>query len=795
MNSLSRTDWQKIILIVIGHLILMYWALNLVAPPNNISLMWLPDGYLLGILLLIDKRFYIPLLFILIPSIILFEFIYTNRPIDLIVVFLSANLIESYGAAILDSSIVRNKKKFESFSDLAKFLLLCVLILPSISATIGALMLKYKNPELRFLDIYRTWMLSAGLGILFVAPLSLYTFKWLKSVSWQKVKEHYLLWILIFIEIIAISNATFFLENNSHIYLLTIFFIFPLLIIAAVKYGLFGSLLFSSILVVATIQLTALGNGPFTNESLSAVEAVIKLQSYLALFLISSFFIALATENIRSANKISNDTRRKLQLIFDTVPNGIQVNSLDGTITYSNPAHHRILGYPDGELIGKPIWFAEKDKEGINKLKTYLQHLIKEKPKPIAYITSNNRLDGSTIWLEINWDYEYDVRGKHIGFISIISDITDRKLANEKLQIQLSKNKKTVQTTLDGYVLADQNGDIKDVNPSYSQLIGYNRRELLKMNIKDLEITLSPEEIGQRIQRILKLKADRFETKHRTKNNKIIDLDVSIAILEQNESEFLLAAFVRDITNQKKLTRDLIKAKEKAEESDLLKSEFLKNMSHEIRTPLNGILGFTSMLESTSIDDIKKNRYIEIINNCGDQLLKIIDNILEISALATGQIKVNSQKTYLTDFLTDIGTLHEGKAKKKNLKFSIKNKDFDDISFLIDREKLFKIMSNLIDNAIKFTSKGYIEIDVNLSDKSILLSVNDSGTGISKKYHRTIFNRFTQEKNSTSDLESGLGLGLAIARENAILLGGKITVESTKGEGSKFNVSIPITYE
>lgn len=88
----------------------MYWALNLLAPPNNISLMWLPDGYLLGVLLLIDKRFYIPLLFILIPSIILFEFIYTNRPIDLIVVFLSANLIESYGAAILYSLIVRNKK-------------------------------------------------------------------------------------------------------------------------------------------------------------------------------------------------------------------------------------------------------------------------------------------------------------------------------------------------------------------------------------------------------------------------------------------------------------------------------------------------------------------------------------------------------------------------------------------------------------------------------------------------------------------------------------------------------------
>lgn len=669
---------------------------------------------------------------------------------------------------------------------------MCTIILPSISASFSATILTILNPELAFFSIYRTWMLSAGLGILFVAPLILSTSHWLKYITWSKIKEHYLLWILIGIEIITIALAVLFFNHNSYNYLLTLFIAFPLLIVAAIKFGLFGAVLFSSILIILTVQLTSLGFGPFTHESMSNIEAVIKVQIYLVLFVISSLFTAVATENIRSAkNKIGN-AKKKLQLIFDTLPHGIQENSIDGIITYSNPAHHRILGYKENELIGKPIWFAEEDQNSIDKLKNHLNYLVSKKPKPESYITANYKSDGSLIWLEIKWDYQFNTNGELIGFISIISDISERKLSKETLQLQLKKNKKIIQTALDGYILANQNGKIIDVNPSYCQLIGYSYDELLNMSIMDLEQNLTPNEINQRIKRVLTRKTDRFETMHTCKNSKSVELDVSISVLEQNKDEFLLAAFVRDITNQKELTKELTNAKEKAEESDKLKSEFLKNMSHEIRTPLNGILGFTAMLNEPNISNTNKDRYIEIINKCGDQLLKIIDDILEIAFHETDQIKIHTDQFILMIFLSDLIQIFEPKVKMKNLQFRINTTGIDKtLAILTDKEKLFKIISNLLDNAIKFTTIGFIELDVSLNDKMIKFAIKDSGIGINVEHQSSIFNRFTQEVKDLNSLSGGLGLGLAIAKENTILLGGTIEVKSEKGKGSTFTVKIP----
>lgn len=242
----------------------------------------------------------------------------------------------------------------------------------------------------------------------------------------------------------------------------------------------------------------------------------------------------------------------------------------------------------------------------------------------------------------------------------------------------------------------------------------------------------------------------------------------------------------------KKINIELLSAKKRAEESDRLKTEFLNNMSHEIRTPMNGILGFSNLLNKKGITDEKRNNFITIIQNSSNQLLRIIDDILEISKLETKQVKVIENKTNLNDLLLEQFSIFDIKAKENKTPLYLKKELSDNQSIIyIDDVKLNKIVSNLLENAIKFTNEGYIELGYNLINNRIVIYVKDTGIGIKPENQNHIFERFSQEEKDLSKNVGGLGLGLSIAKENAELLDGKITLTSEKGKGSTFFVEFP----
>ena len=242
---------------------------------------------------------------------------------------------------------------------------------------------------------------------------------------------------------------------------------------------------------------------------------------------------------------------------------------------------------------------------------------------------------------------------------------------------------------------------------------------------------------------------------------------------------------------------ELHKSKEKAEESNQLKTEFINNMSHEIRTPLNGILGFSDFIKNPNLTNEKRIQYADIIQNSGNQLLLIIEAILEISKLGTKQEKVSESNICINNLFSDLFSIFEIKAKEKGLDLSlIKGLSDKESSILTDKTKLYKILSNLLENALKFTNAGSIEfgykiIEETMSNASIQLYVKDTGIGIKPEGQEIIFERFSQEEKSLERNVGGLGLGLSIAKENAELLGGKITVLSEKEKGSTFFVTIP----
>nr|MDA3910711.1 response regulator [Bacteroidales bacterium] len=257
-----------------------------------------------------------------------------------------------------------------------------------------------------------------------------------------------------------------------------------------------------------------------------------------------------------------------------------------------------------------------------------------------------------------------------------------------------------------------------------------------------------------------------------------------------------IVSIKEDITERKKMIDELILAKEKAEESDLLKSAFLANMSHEIRTPMNGILGFTSLLLEPELSDETKEAYIQIIHQSGERMLNTVTDIVEISKIEAGIVEVKNSMININKGVESILNFFQPQAQKKGLILSFDNK-IQESNLIVnsDKNKFESILTNLIKNAIKYTDKGKITVSDCINNGFIEFCINDTGIGVPKFRKKAIFNRFEQADIADTRVFEGSGLGLAIAKSYVKMLGGKIWVESVEGEGSQFYFSIPYTPE
>jgi len=285
-----------------------------------------------------------------------------------------------------------------------------------------------------------------------------------------------------------------------------------------------------------------------------------------------------------------------------------------------------------------------------------------------------------------------------------------------------------------------------------------------------------------------------IKIKNKKRNAKLLEHNIELDLKVIDRTKEINIQYQKLLALNQKLNI----AKEKAEESDKLKTEFINNMSHEIRTPMNGILGFSELLNNEDLCKENRKNYINIIQNCGNQLMNVIDDILEISCLETKQVKTQKKPICLNDILIEKFSFFDIKAKENKTDLHIKKGLTDiDSTIITDETKLNKILHNLIENALKFTTKGFIEFGYYLTQKAdtqqIIIYVKDSGIGIIHEKHNSIFERFTQDKKELSNNIGGLGLGLSIAKENAKLLEGTITLKSEKGKGSIFYLTIPYT--
>ncbi len=376
-----------------------------------------------------------------------------------------------------------------------------------------------------------------------------------------------------------------------------------------------------------------------------------------------------------------------------------------------------------------------------------------------------------------------------------------------------------IEASLDPLVTISPEGKITDVNEASVKATGVPREKLIGTDFSDY--FTQPKKASEGYKKVFdKGFVSDYPLTIRHKNGKLTEVLYNASVYKDDKGSVLgVFAAARDITAEKakeliiankellfqneekeKRAKELTIAKEQAEESDRLKSAFLANMSHEIRTPMNGILGFAELLKEPSLTGETQREYIGIIEESGQRMLNILNDIVSLSKIESGLIEVNTQETDINQQIGFIHSFFKLEIEGKGIRFLIKKPLKGKKAYIqSDSEKIYGILTNIVKNAIKFTREGTIELGYRLRTKKesseLEFYIKDTGIGIPKDRHSSIFSRFIQADVSGEMAYQGAGLGLSISKAYVELLGGKIWVESEEGKGSTFYFTLPYRSE
>lgn len=481
-----------------------------------------------------------------------------------------------------------------------------------------------------------------------------------------------------------------------------------------------------------------------------------------------------------------------------------------------------MFGYECHEIIGMfGTEFIAPDRR-----KNVEQNMLSGYEEPYESVAL--RKDGSTFICEIRGKMTKYV-GKNVR-ITVIRDIDEQVKSNNKLLESEMKFKTLYSASRDAIMMLTPEDGFFAGNDASIKLYGCkDEKEFIAQEPASLspmyqsDKSLSSEKSEEIMSLALKKGSHFFEWKHKRMNGSEFYATVLLTKMKF-QSRDILQATVRDITNQKlaeeelknhrnhleelvqQRTKELEEiniqlniAKNKAEKSDKLKSAFLSNMSHEIRTPMNAIIGFSELLKEVNTTDETKNEYIDIITNKGNLLLNIINDIIDISKIEADELEINNQTINVSQLIDELilafrKTIENTNKSAVQLKV-IKPESNKELAVFCDPYRLKQILSNLIDNAIKFTHEGLVEISYSVVDlaaiKNLKVEVKDTGIGIADDKLDIIFNRFRQINESHTREFGGTGLGLSISQKLVELLGGEIGVNSEIGKGSTFYFTIP----
>lgn len=477
----------------------------------------------------------------------------------------------------------------------------------------------------------------------------------------------------------------------------------------------------------------------------------------------------------------------KLSSAIEQSPISILITDTTGSIEYVNPYISQLTGYSPEELLGNNPSILNSGIQSSQFYKKLWDTILKGEIWEGEMC--NKKKNGELFWELTKISPIIDSKGEITHFVGIKEDITERRSIENKIRFLAD----SLEHVGECVSITDKEDIILYVNRAFCVTYGYSNTELLGQHIGILQ----PDNIQQsELMQLFKETRKgnwKGELINKRKDNSLFPILLSTSkIIDEKKNEIAYIGVAMDITEMKKSRSELIAAKEKAEESDRLKSAFLANMSHEIRTPMNGILGFTSLLLEPDLSDETKEQYIQIIHQSGERMLNTVSDIVEISKIEAGIIDVRKSEINVNEVIRSIHNFFQVQTQKKGLNLIYQNENLEtDIILTTDKTKFESIITNLVKNAIKFTEKGNITVSCCFKNGFIKFCVKDTGIGIPKHRQAAIFNRFEQADIEDTRVFEGSGLGLAIAKSYVEMLGGEIWVESTEGQGSEFCFTIP----
>ena len=455
-----------------------------------------------------------------------------------------------------------------------------------------------------------------------------------------------------------------------------------------------------------------------------------------------------------------------------------------------------ILGYKEKDLPNhydtwEQLLHPDDRDNNLSKLKKHLG-------KKTSHYEVEFRLkckNGEYKWILARGKAIFDNDGKAYRMAGSFTDISERK----KFELKLETLSKAIKHAPVSVVITDNNGIIEYINQKFTEITGYCFEEAIGQNMNIVNSSHYPKEFYVKLWRTIKSGKEWNGTLlNKKKNGNLFWEQSSISGIKNKDGDIEHYVGVKeDITKKFEAKDSLIKAKRKAEESDRLKSVFLANMSHEIRTPMNGILGFTELLANDSLASDKKKYYANIVKLSTERLLMLLTDIIDFSKIEARLIEIHRSEFILNNLLEELLAEFQliiAKNDKNHIQLKLhKSTDDPKLQIVTDEVRLKQIFTNLLNNAIKFTDKGFIEFGYQqVKEDTYLFYVKDTGIGIIDENHKLIFERFRQADESIERNYEGAGLGLSISKGLVERLGGQIWLESEIGKGTTFFFTLPV---
>jgi PAS domain S-box-containing protein len=775
---------------------------------NGVAAIWLPNAFAMGFVMLRQPRLVqLPALLLGIALADIFE---ADPPL-LSGLMALVNTAEIALGAWLMQRWLGSGDRFGRLQDVVRYILIAGLLVPVFGATFGALIV-HLGLDMPILAVWPSWLLTEAIGYVVLTPLLVLWWpardpgksdkswirQWRADWSRARVLEAALLGATLCLSGFWLFRSVGWTDATE---LLPTFMATPMVLWAVMRFGRRGGSLATFVVVAAAVAGLLVHQAP-VDDALPMVSSDLLLPPLMmAVTALSGLLLGAALEEQAGMRKALQERESHFRTLAEATQVGIYRADAAGRCLYVNGGWIAITGRRAATAMGED-WSTGLHPDDRRRVIANWYRAMREEATDYEEEYRWVRPDGQ---VRLVRDTAHPIRegGKTVGYVGTIVDITGERAARAQLEESRQRFDLALRGTSDAiwdWHLAT--GKLWYA-PRFAEMTGYEPSQT-PQTIEAFEQLVHPDDRPKRAAVLAEYLAEGFGERGYTMEYRLRRADGSYhwvrtrarAVLDAAGRPFRIAGALSDIQEEKQREAELQAAKESAERANAAKSEFLAVMSHEIRTPMNGVLGMAALLLQTELSD-EQRRYGEVIRRSGKSLMALLNDILDLSKLEAGRLEIEAIEFDPAEVLRDAVDLHAETARSKGLALQIDLSPALPSRVLGDPARLRQILLNLVGNAVKFTEKGRVLVElsplpVGEGPPRFAFSVTDTGIGMDRLQLDRLFRKFTQGDSSMARRFGGTGLGLAICRQLADLMGGTIAVQSRPGEGSRFTLELPL---